>query len=294
MKPARAIGVYAVGVIVLGALLAPWMFLFIHPHLPAMPFHRVFDRVLLAIALVGLWPTLRAAGVCSWRELGFPLSGAWWRHLVIGYGIGVGSFIVAGALLIVLSKRSFDADLSGRELLPRILGFAATGAVVAIVEETFFRGGLQGAMQRACGPMKALVITSAVYSVAHFLKPKGQEIAADAVTWSSGFEHLWRVVTLSSRGSGVVIGFVTLLLAGLALGWAFMKTRALYLSMGLHAGWVCALKTFAALTGGGRMIENAWIWPVLAAVVLFVAWLCRTKLKPLTNEPSSAMAPARR
>lgn len=290
MRAGPAIATCAVVVVALGALAAPWAFMVVHPHLPTVPFRRVFDRVLLVVALVGLWPLLRAVGIRSWRELGFPCARSWWRHAVIGYAIGVGSFIVAGLLLIALGERSFDANMSAAQLLVQILKFAATGIVVAIIEETFFRGGVQGALQRASGPISALVITSAIYSAVHFLKPKGVGIDAEAVTWSSGFDHLWRLVTLSACVPGVASGFVTLLLAGLVLGWAFVKTRALYLSMGLHAGWVCTLKTYAALTGGGRMIENAAMWPVLITVLLLVAWLCRAKLRPLADECSSSMA----
>jgi len=290
LRPATAIGIYAVVVVILSALAAPWAFVLIHPHLPTVPFRRVFDRALLVIALAGLWPMLRGAGLRSWREVGFPCNRTWWRDVLIGYVIGVGSFLVAGMLLIVLGERTFDAELSVGDLLLRVLKFAATGVAVAIVEETFFRGGVQGALQRAIGTISALLITSAIYSAVHFLKPKGAEITAAAVTWSSGFQHLWRVVTLSIHGPSVAAGFVTLLLAGLALGWAFAKTRALYLSMGLHAGWVCTLKTYAALTGGGRMLENVAMWPPLVAVLLLVVWLCRTKLRPSADEHSTSMA----
>jgi membrane protease YdiL (CAAX protease family) len=290
LRPAAAIAIYAVVVVALSALAAPWAFIVVHPHLPSVPFRRVFDRVLLVIALVGLWPLLRSIGLRSWRELGFPFARTWWRHVVVGYAIGAGSFIVAGALLIALGERSIDANPSVSGLILQILKFAATGIAVAVVEETFFRGGVQGALQRASGPISALVVTSVIYSGVHFLKPKGTGIAADAVTWSTGFDHLWRVVTLSARMPGVASGFVTLLLAGLALGWAFAKTRALYLSIGLHAGWVCTLKTYGALTAGGRMIENVAMWPVLIAVLLLLAWLCHTKLGSVADERSSPMA----
>jgi CAAX protease family protein len=294
LRPPAVIAAYTVAIVALSALVAPWAFVLVHPHLPTVPFRRVFDRALLVTALACLWPLLRAVGVRSWSDLGFPCARPWWRHAVIGYAIGIGSFIVAGLLLIAVGGRSFDADLSAAKLVVQILKFAATGIIVAIIEETFFRGGMQGALQRAWGPISALVITSAIYSAVHFLKPKGVGITADAVTWLSGVDHLWRVVTLSARTPGVASGFVTLLLAGLALGWAFVKTRALYFSMGLHAGWVCALKTYAVLTGGGRMIENPTMWPVLIAVLLVVVWLCRTKLWPLADERSSSMAQANR
>jgi len=54
-----------------------------------------------------------------------------------------------------------------------VLNFLLAGIAVAIVEETFFRGGVQGALQRATNLPVAIVLASAVYSIVHFLKPKG-------------------------------------------------------------------------------------------------------------------------
>jgi hypothetical protein len=72
----------------------------------------------------------------------------------------------------------------------------------------------------------------------------------------------------------MAVGFVTLWLAGCILGLAFARTRALYLSMGIHAGWVFTLKTFAWLTAGASLVDSALVWPVLLAVL----WLCWKKL----------------
>jgi hypothetical protein len=44
--------------------------------------------------------------------------------------------------------------------------------------------------------------------------------------------------------------------------------------MGIHAGWVFTLKTFAWLTAGASLLDNALVWPVL----LVVLWLCWKKL----------------
>ena len=290
MRAAKAIIFYAVGLIVVSVLLAPWAYKLVHPLLPTVPFHRVFNRVVLIVALAGLWPMLGALGMRSWHALGLPCAGAWWRYAILGFALGIASFAIAGALLVAVGARGFDAKLGMGTLAAQVLKFAAIGVIVALIEETFFRGGLQGGLERSVGRVAALVVTSAVYSMVHFLKPKGVALPPEAVTWLSGVDYLGRVLVQMTQRPGVGIGFVTLLLAGLTLGWAFVKTRALYFSMGLHAGWVITLKTFSLLTDGTRLIENATMWPVLVAVLLFVVWLCRAKLKPLTNDDSVSMA----
>jgi membrane protease YdiL (CAAX protease family) len=64
------------------------------------------------------------------------------------------------------------------------------------------------------------------------------------------------------------------------LGLAYAKTRALYLPIGLHAGWVLANES-ARWLDAGAIIEDMTTWPVLALLLVIVGWLCTKKLKPL-------------
>ena len=261
MRVLRAILAYAVVVIGLGALLSPWVYTQVHPYLPRVPFRRVFDRTLLGVALVGLWPMLRALDVRSLRELGYPPQANWWRATIAGLGLGLLSLGVAGGLLWVTGVREIaHAPVPWGAII-------VTGVAVAVVEETFFRGALFGALGRGWG---AVVVTSALYSVVHFFKPKSAEY--DPIVWTTGFSHLAFVVRYSWQQPGVALGVVTLFLAGCTLALARLRTGALYLSIGLHAGWVMAMKSFSKLTdpvgqrqwwGGGSLLDNMIAWPVL-------------------------------
>jgi hypothetical protein len=89
-----------------------------------------------------------------------------------------------------------------------------------------------------------------------------------------------------------LLGIIVPVFLIIALGWAFARTEALYLSMGLHAGWVFTLQSFSFLTipnagvsgrwlGAVALTENVATWPVLVGTFFLVAWLCRNKLDPL-------------
>jgi len=284
-RPVAAILIYAVSIVVAGSLVAPWLFHLVHLRMPTVPFRRVFDRSLLGVALIGLWPLLRCLGIRTWGQLGYRKSPAWWHQSAAGLLTGVGSFSLAGGLLLLLQLRS--VNLPEANLRP-LFGFVLTGVVVAILEETFFRGGLQGAVQRASNPWLAIITASAVYSIVHFLKPKGAGIADVNVNWLSGFEYFGQILTRSWGTPGVAVGFVTLWLAGCVLGLAYVRTSALYFSIGIHAGWVFTLKTYAWLTdatgrrtwwGGAALVDNVLVWPVLIVVL----WLCWRKIKPLPS-----------
>jgi membrane protease YdiL (CAAX protease family) len=208
--------------------------------------------------------------VRSWREVGYVALPGWWRQVLVGLGLGVFSYGIGGLLL--------SPYLHCGERPWRVAGFALTGVVVALIEETFFRGGLQNVFQRQMKPWLGVLLVSGMYSVVHFLKPSGAHIPHDAVRWNSGFEYLGGVVACSFQEPGVWRSVVTLWLVGIVLGWAFVRTRVLYLSIGLHAGWVFALKTLAWL-GGGSLVDKPLLWPVLLVVLGGIEWWSRRKQK---------------
>jgi len=279
VKATAAIGLYAVAVVVLSAITAPWIFRGIQfansqggccGWLAQQPFRRVFDRTLLGMALAGLWSLLRVAGIRSWRELGFPRTSRWGRELGWGMVIGMGSLIIAVILQFVLVGQMPNFH----PLVSKLLGFALIAGVVAVIEETFFRGALQGVLQRGLPPRVALVLASMVYAALHFLKPSKVVLAADSVRWSSGFEYLSHTVAGGAPTGENIVSFVTLLFVGLILGWAFGRTRALYLPIGLHAGWVFIMKAHASV-GGGHLLQHVAVWPALVVVFWGVRWTCR-------------------
>ncbi len=175
-------------------------------------------------------------------------------------------------------------------LTPGALGsIALSAAGAAIVEELFFRGALFGLARRAAAAGTALVFVAALFAILHFLKPPAGTIGSEAVDWTSGFALVPRVFWQFGRPGLVAAGFVTLFLVGLTLGWARLRTGALWAGIGLHAGWIVGLKTFAKTTRRNGP-DAGWPWfgenlyfglgPVLALVVtgvLVVLWLGREK-----------------
>ncbi len=284
-----AIILYAVAVFLLGALFAPWLFWTIQwvaPHLPiggerlaGQPFRRIFSRALLIVGIIGLWPLFRASGIRSWSEIGWVRRRDWWRQFLVGWLVGLGSFGLAAVGAGLLGRGGPAGDRSTDAIGSALLRYLLTGLVVAVIEETFFRGGLQRAMQQMLRLPLAIAVASAIYSALHFLKPSGLKIAADAVTWTSGFDCLGRVATRSYASPDMAVAFVSLFLVGFILGWAFARTGTLYLSVGLHAGWVLA-NEFARWWGAGKLTENVVTWPVLGLTFVLVAWWCRSYHPP--------------
>lgn len=293
MHPLRALVCYLVAVFALGAALAPGLYALaawagesvpFFAELAQKPFHRFVSRALLLVALAGLWPLLRGLGLRSWRELGLGNSARAWRDVGLGLAAGFGSLALVAALALACGARQW----SGEVRLARLGSAALSAGVVAVLEELLFRGALFGGLRRAHGWPRALVVSSGVYALVHFFQ---RPAAPLEITWSSGFLVLAQMLRGFVEVRTLVPGFFTLALAGAILALAYQRTGALYGSMGLHAGWIFWLKSYAALTGA-RPGAGAWFWgsgklidgwlatAVLAALFAGLAWQTRTRSRP--------------
>jgi len=276
-------------------LLAPWLYWlaqeFAHPFpkIAAEPFNRFVDRSLLLLALVGLWPLLRALRVTSWREAGLVGPHGQWNKLLGGLLLGFVSLAVVAGMAIICGSRVFVRTETAHETVAVIFKAIGTAAIVAVLEEILFRGGVFGGLRKFFYWPLALVISSVVYALAHFLQ------RADfngAVNWHSGLLLLPRMLGGFVTFYALVPDFFNLTLVGILLGLAYQRTGNLYFSIGLHAGWVFWLKIYGAFTAAPPRVA-AWFWGTgkmidgWLALIVLLAVLFLFKFLPLgrKNEP---------
>ncbi len=149
-----------------------------------------------------------------------------------------------------------------------------TAIVAGFLEELLFRGALFGALRRAHRWTTALIVSSAVYALVHFFQ---RPSSPANITWSSGLEMLPRMCQGFVDFQMLVPGFFALLLAGIILGVAYERTGNLYLSIGLHAGWVFWLKFYGILTVESS-VGGSWFW---GSSKLIDGWLALGILLPM-------------
>ena len=233
-----------------GALLAPGLYQFAHwaggqwsavSAWTTVPFPRCLDRALLGLAIICLWPMLRLSGIRSWRELGFVREKAIARHVFGGFALGWASLAFVALLAVICGASTFVGAHSTGEIFRHLLNATWAACLVAVLEELIFRGALFGLLRRAMPWPAALVASSAVYSAVHFI----QKTAYTApVQWNSGLDLLW---TMLCHPPPLIPAFLTLLMAGSILALCYQRTGALYISIGLHAGWIFWLKSYSFL-----------------------------------------------
>jgi membrane protease YdiL (CAAX protease family) len=286
MRPLSALAFFTLVVFGGGALLAPalyWLTQVVAPgsHLAGNPFHRFVHRSLLGLALAGIWPLLRNLGAASWRDVGLVNPRNQWRRVGAGFALGFGSLAIAAAVALALHDREFDTSLTATRVAFKFLGAIGTAITVSVLEEILFRGAIFGALRRIWDWRLALVVSSVIYAIVHFI---GVAEPAGPITWTSGLQVLPRMLRGLVEWQMIVPGFFNLTLAGAMLALAYQRTGNLYLSMGLHAGWIFWRSAFGTLTtekSGG----NTWFFGTakltdgwMALLVLGLAFVVLVRL----------------
>jgi uncharacterized protein len=289
MRPVRSLFIYFVLVFLGGALLAPWLYWLAHvlaahglffEKLSSNPFHRFVDRALLGAALLGLWPLLRSCRMLHWRDLGLKIGSRSTAEVAFGFLLGFGSLACVALLAILLGGRSFNATHSSAQIMGHVFSAALAAIIVAILEELLFRGALFGILRKVLSWPVALVLSSAVYALAHFIQKAD---APGPVNWLSGLALLPKMF---QGGPPFLPMALTLFVAGAILALAYQQTGTLFFSMGLHAGWIFWLKTYGFLTinapgaspsiwGTDKLIDGWLALPVLVCVFC-VVWKTKT------------------
>ena len=276
-------GLYVAVVFLGGGLLAPWLYWLVQAFgdslagLADKPFHRYVNRAMLVLALAGMWPLLRAFGARSPREFGLVHPAGQWRRLLGGFSLGLATLAVVAGVSILFGVRQLAADLTAGEVTRKLLAGALTAVSVSFIEETLFRGAIFGAFRRVTRWVNALLISSAIYAILHFMESARQ---VGDVHWHSGLALLPRMLRGFADVERVVPGFFNLTLAGALLAFAYQRTGTLYFSIGLHAGWIFWLRVYGALTNTASE-TGRWFWGTdrmtdgwLALPVLLLAlWL---------------------
>lgn len=284
MKDAARLAAYFVGIVVIGALLAPILFwsaqaLAAHgvfPFLTKYDFDTFFHRAILVAAVLLLWPLLRLSNVRGMADLGLAPNPHWGRDLRAGVLLSVIPLFFCGALLIALNVYSVRHVLAW----PRLGKVVLAAVSVPFIEETFFRGIVLGILFRTGRKPSSVAAVSVLFAAVHFLK--GSERESAIVTWTSGFQSIGDAFAGFGNLTMVLAAFATLFVIGCILADARVLTRSLWLPIGLHAGWIFASGTFSwvarrqmlALPWLGKNLLVGIIPLTLAAVTWILMRLC--------------------
>jgi uncharacterized protein len=247
-------------VFIVAAVLAPSTYNAVQRFAPGsyladQPFHRYVNRLILFLALLGLWPLLKELRLdFKMSELG--LRRAHLPDLAVGFLWGFGIIALVTALAVGFGARTPNLSHSGAEWLKHLRNAFAAALLAGCIEEFIFRGALFSGLRRNDSFFSAALVSSLIYGIVHFFeRPANPEY----VQWNSGLMILSQMLRGFFNWQALIPGLLNLTLIGIILCLAFDRTKSLLFSIGLHGGLIFWLKSSSFLTSRSREADS-WIW----------------------------------
>ncbi len=228
-----------------------------------------------------------------WRSLGASFHKGWLKDLVIGSALGFLTLAVGVVVAMAGRGVSFSINpVNWSAVIKSMIGSVVLLVVAAFAEEAMFRGYALQTLTRAKLAWLGVALTLALFGVAHLTNPNTVP----------GFT------------------FINTSIAGLWFAIAYLRTRSLWLPLGLHWAWNWALGWFFGLpvsglkvashplmtasdtgpfwlTGGTYGIEGGLAGTIALALGTLVIWLipmisADPELKTLTSQENPVTHPS--
>ena len=238
------------GPFIVAALLTPTVYsllIGLYPALP-WPFSRVYSRVATVVAAVLVYVLRKDLNLALLKDYFAPkgisrLSNG--KALVIGVLLSMISAVLFFPFILQYGKVLWSAQPADL-LLYKFLRTLPAALLIGVIEESFFRVILFELFQKKFSVKSAAVIVSIIYAVIHFVAPvKNFQYAS--FSFLAGFSYLSQIFERMIMLE-VLPPMFGLFLVGLTLAYTIYTTRSIYLTVGLHAGWVLAVKLSSFVT----------------------------------------------
>ncbi|HEY0545727.1 MAG TPA: type II CAAX endopeptidase family protein [Pyrinomonadaceae bacterium] len=184
------------------------------------------------------------------RALGFAFHTHWLRDLLVGSLFGAATLVLAA--LIATAFHGFKFSLTETQMLPAAVKTLVFSCLIFIFaaasEEALFRGYPLQTLTRARLIWLGIVITSLFFALAHQGNPN---------------QDASKVVR--------VLAFTNTALAGVWLAVVYLRTRSMWLPLGVHWSWNWIMSAVLGLPVSG--ITSITPTPLLRATDLGPAWL---------------------
>ncbi len=233
-------------------------------------FERWVTRAALLLLVLGMFPCFRYFNL-NFRAIGHNNSVLLFCKQA-STGFFAGLLILASVifLLIFLDIRqvSHDAAITFKLILKALLA----GLIVALIEETLFRGFFFKLANIWHQAITAVLLSSFFYALLHFIKPI-EHIDQTQLSINTGFE------VIINAFEGLLYmptdDFFALFVVGIFLALVRLRTQTLSYCIGLHASWVFLIKITKDLTETNALSQWAYLTGEYDGIIgyLSIFWL---------------------
>jgi uncharacterized protein len=258
----RALGLFVAAIaaaVLLAAALAYPLYVLLHPLRPEWWFDKIAARIWALLMLLALLWVARRLHLTTKRDWGYGAPRPrWLRQFAVGLAAGVATMLPVTLSMLALGLRLPPPDLALATLGRALLAGLGSGLAVGFLEETFFRGLMQGAVIRELRrPVLAILLVSALFAALHFLA--STRIPHEQVAWNSGLVLLEAAGGNFAAPALIIDRLLALFAVGVLLGLAAWWTGSIALAVGLHAGWVWMMRATVGATRLDPSAPLAWL-----------------------------------
>jgi uncharacterized protein len=260
MRPTALFVAYLGTALIIGALIAYPIDLELGPLIDE-PIYRFVTRSAMLLALLSSPFLLRHLNLDNAPSLGYGLPRhRFVRDMFVGLLAGIIIMLLLVGALVILNVRLVKPDwvFSWFDLTATALGGLVSGLVIALIEETFFRGAMFTAVYRYSGLWPAAVLPSLLYAALHFIKTD-YDVAPDALQWYSGLVVLAHCFEQFTDPAAIIDSFLALFAVGIFLALVRARTGGIAACMGLHAGWVLIIMLAKDITQADTNAEFSFL-----------------------------------
>ena len=284
----------------LSVVLTPLFYSVLHPY---FKFEKIFDRLVMVFAIMAavlfvVVPKVRKTGVRGlfdpelWRAYGFDFSKPWQRLLVYGFLAGALTVSLMALVEVIFGPRYLRQPISLQDIIERFFKGFLSGSIIGFVEEFFFRGFIFTQLKQKMNSGIAVVLASAFYSLCHFFD-NGQIFMPEHPSFhDAGRLFVGVLEPILRHPNDILPPFIGLFLFGIVLNIAFIRTRSLFCSIGIHAGAVFLIKfqysfvridleTYHAFFGTSPYYDGPVEWLILI-LLGFVIWFGTKRTQELS------------
>jgi membrane protease YdiL (CAAX protease family) len=190
---------------------------------------------------------------------------------------------VHAMLLILLGARvPVPGAIHLNDVLYALLSGLLSGILVALIEESFFRGAMHYAMRRHSPILTAAITTALLYAAVHFIH--APVAVGTIIGWQSGWEMLATMFHSYENFADIADSYTALFAAGLFLSLVRERSGNIALCLGIHAGWVLTIKLVKEVTNAATDTPAAFLigsydsiigWAAAAVLGLVTLWYWR-------------------
>ena len=255
-----------------------------------IPFSRIFDRFFMISGVLLFFAYRPLLKIESPSQLGLTPRARAAHDIAIGLCLALGSMLLLGLIMSLAEVYKPFFRLSLSESLEQCAKALLTAFTVGFLEEIFFRGIIFRGLLEDWKPLPAFVVANLFYSALHFVRPAEEYFLSGIDPWA-GFRHLFSTFAPFLEPAQIAPGILGLFLIGIVLTYAFVRTGTLYLSIGLHAGWIISIKTVRVFgdytreslgwlfgSTDPKIVSGVMTWAGVILVGVAVHWITRKRV----------------